>query len=127
MYNQEWRRTRRLIGFGVLALLAVFVTAMIVFMFVVGPRVAPTGPYMFFPFGFGWIGGFFLIFLFFGLFRWFLFPWGWHYGYRYGYGNGRYRDESYSILRERYARGEITKDQYDQMMRDLETPAHPPQ
>jgi uncharacterized membrane protein len=28
--------------------------------------------------------------------------------------------DEYQILRERYAKGEITKDQFDQMMRDLE-------
>ena len=32
----------------------------------------------------------------------------------------RYGDQAYYILRERYARGEITKDQLDQMMRDLQ-------
>jgi uncharacterized membrane protein len=30
------------------------------------------------------------------------------------------QDESFRILRERYARGEITKEQFDQMLRDLE-------
>jgi len=50
--------------------------------------------------------------------RWFFWPWGWGRGYsRRGYWHG---DESYYILRARYARGEITKEQYDQMMRDLE-------
>ena len=30
------------------------------------------------------------------------------------------QDESVRILRERYARGEITRDQFDQMLRDLD-------
>jgi len=29
------------------------------------------------------------------------------------------------ILRQRYARGEITKEQFDQMMRDLRSPGNP--
>jgi putative membrane protein len=65
-----------------------------------------------FPFGFI----FFFIFIFF-IFR--LAFWGWgggwrHRYYRYGYGDAK------EILRQRYARGEISKDQFDQMMRDLD-------
>ena len=42
---------------------------------------------------------------------------GWGYQRRYGW--WRY-DGASQILRERYAKGEITKEQFDQMMRDLE-------
>ncbi len=75
------------------------------------------GPYYFlhpffgfFPFG---ILFFFLIFF---VFRWLLFPWrrGYH-GHWYNEGGAE------EILRERYARGEITKEQFDQMIRDLRT------
>lgn len=53
---------------------------------------------------------------FFFVLRWFLWGgWGWGWG-RYG---GAYGDPAVEILRERFARGEITKDQYDSMMRDL--------
>jgi putative membrane protein len=69
--------------------------------------------WIFFPFGFI----FFFIFVFF-IFRlafWGWGGWGWRRGYyRYGYGEPR------EIIRQRYARGEITKEQFDQMMRDLE-------
>lgn len=70
--------------------------------------------WFFFPFGF--IIFFFVIFFVARLIFW---PMGWwggrrRYSYRYGYGDSR------EILRRRYAMGEITKDQYDQMMRDLE-------
>jgi len=34
---------------------------------------------------------------------------------------GRWGDTSYRILRERYAKGEITKEQFDRMMSDLES------
>src|SRR5437867_1298543 len=58
---------------------------------------------------------FFLFFLFRGLF------WGWGgWGWR-GYSMyGGYHDGAAEILRRRYASGEITKDQFDQMMRDIE-------
>lgn len=71
--------------------------------------------YGFWPFGFFWFpwGLFFLVFVFF----WWIPRWGWgYYGRRYwhhGY------DPARSIARERFARGEISKDQYDQMLRDL--------
>ena len=64
-------------------------------------------------FGFGWffiIPVFFLVF--FG-FRWFL--WG---GRGWGY-YGRYHDTALETLRERFARGEITKEQFDEMARKL--------
>lgn len=63
----------------------------------------------FFPFGL-----IFAFFILFGLLRWLFWPWGWgprrrHRGYR----------DEYHILRVRYARGEITKEQFEQMTRDL--------
>jgi uncharacterized membrane protein len=68
----------------------------------------------FFPFGL--LFGIFLIFIIFGALRWVFWPWGW--GYRRSH--WRYRDESYYIVRQRYARGEITKEQFQQMMRYLQ-------
>lgn len=49
---------------------------------------------------------------------------GWGWGWRGGYSRGYWRGQGYyggatEILRQRYAKGEITKDQFDQMMRDL--------
>ena len=43
--------------------------------------------------------------------------WGSYSGYRRGYLRESRAEE---ILRERYARGEITKEQFDQMMRDVQ-------
>jgi uncharacterized membrane protein len=83
------------------------------------PRLSPALGYYFYPFGWLWL--FFGFFLIFGLIRALLWPWRWgghrrRYWYGYGYGN----DDAYRILRERYARGEIAKDQLDQMTRDLD-------
>jgi putative membrane protein len=79
------------------------------------------GGFFFFPFGFGW-AFFFLFFLFFWGMRWWGgWGWGWRwYGRPYGGPYGWHQDDAHQILRARYARGEITKDQFEQMMRDLE-------
>jgi len=71
-------------------------------------------------------GRFFLFFFPFGILLFFLIvfviarlifrPWGW--GYRRAY--WRHHSEAAEIVKARYARGEITKEQFDQMMRDLE-------
>lgn len=67
-------------------------------------------------FPFGW---FFIIpvfFLVFFAFRWFFWGgWWWGRGSRYGWGY----DPALEILRERFARGEVTKEQYEQMKEDL--------
>ncbi|MBI3859422.1 MAG: SHOCT domain-containing protein [Thaumarchaeota archaeon] len=70
------------------------------------------GRYPFF-FPFGLLFFFLFIFLVARLLFW---PWGggWRRGYWYHHG------EAGEIVRQRYARGEITKEQYDQMMKDLE-------
>ncbi|MDA4136950.1 MAG: SHOCT domain-containing protein [Thaumarchaeota archaeon] len=78
-----------------------------------------SGPYFgrgffFFPFGF-----FFVILVVFFAFRLLFWGWGGHWNrgyYRTGYGGG----SALEILNQRYARGEITKDQYEQMKRDIQ-------
>jgi len=72
-----------------------------------------------FPIGFPWVSGIFSLFFLFWAVSWFFRPWGWGWGYRRKYGWWRY-DGASQIIRERYAKGEITKEQFDQMMRDLE-------
>ena len=47
-----------------------------------------------------------------GFFRWGASPWARGYGWD--------RDDSRAILRERYARGEITREQFDRIRRDLD-------
>ena len=111
------------IGLGFLLVFAAFVGAMIYFRFTTPPMVNGMAHYgWWFPFGGIWLFLGFL--LFFGVLRRaFWGPWWWG-GYRRGrWGwDGRREDVAYHILRERYARGEITKEQYDAMMRDLGGP-----
>jgi putative membrane protein len=63
---------------------------------------------------FGLIGFLFLCFLIFTVFRFAV--WG-SMGHRSNYRWNR--DDAEEILRQRYARGEITKEQFDLMLRDL--------
>ena len=74
--------------------------------------------WFFFPFGL----------LFFLFFLWIVFrvAWwgaGWGWGHRRWYGYGGY--DSREIVRARYARGEITREQYNQMIHDLDQPSGP--
>ena len=120
MYNERRWHAGHWIRLGFLVIFAAFVAAMIYFMLVVVPA-APAGTYPRYAWwGFGWIWIFVLFFLFFGLLRFaFWGPRRWAYYGHHGYGYSGRENEAYHILRERYARGEITKDQYDAMMRDL--------
>ncbi len=70
------------------------------------------GFFPWFPFVGIWI--FFGFLFLFGAFRWSVGPWGWGYGWD--------RDDSRAILRERYARGEITQEQFNRLRRDLDEP-----
>ena len=77
-------------------------------------------PYIGYP-GYGWwfffpFGIFFILIILFFVSRLIFWPMGWGWRRRYWYG---YVD-AHEILRQRYARGEITKEQFDQMNRDLD-------
>ena len=107
-----WRPMRRLVVWGLVGLFVlVGISIALSWLFF---SVRPVGTfYPFFPFG--WFGGLFLFFLILvWVARWIFWPW------RYAWGpHGHRPDAAFQILRERYARGEITKEQYDQMARDL--------
>jgi putative membrane protein len=79
--------------------------------------VTPAGSYP--PFPFFWIWPFFAILFVFFVARWFFWGWGW--GWRGGYWQ---HSNAVAILEERYARGEITKEQFEQMKMDLEKETH---
>ena len=118
MSNQESNRIRRIVGWGIIGLIAVIGISIALSLYFVSWR--PGGFYypFFFPFHFGWLGGIFLIFIVFWIARWFFGPWGGGGGGYYSYPHQQ-RADAASIVRERYAKGEITKEQFEQMMRDL--------
>jgi putative membrane protein len=94
-----------------LAAVAIFAVGIIVSS--VWHPVVVSGPYPFFPFGVFWVWPLFAFVFIFFVARWFFWGWGWRGGY------GRYNDAT-GILQERYAKGEITKEQFEQMKKDLE-------
>jgi uncharacterized membrane protein len=75
----------------------------------------PLGYFPRYSFSFGWIWIPFAFFFLFFAIRLFFWPWGW--GYEPGYSTS---DDAYYILRERFARGEITRERFEQMSRDLQ-------
>jgi putative membrane protein len=122
MSDQESNHIRRIVGWGIIGLIAVIGLSIALSLYFAPWR--PGGfnyPFFFFPFQFGWLGAIFLIFIVFLVARWFFWPW------RGGAGGGYYsssyphqqRPDAASIVRERYAKGEITKEQFEQMLRDL--------
>ena len=121
MNDQEWRRARGFISWGVFGLIVIVAASIIASLLFLGPRSPgtfyPFFPVFFFPFHFGWLGGIFIILLVLLIARWVFLPW------RNRNLPGSYSrphdDGAYSILKERYAKGEITKEQFEQMMLDL--------
>ncbi len=113
-------RRRGYFGWILGALFLLLVIGLFVGPWLFGGYFGATGPYMMYPRPyFGWFFfpfGFFFIFMLFFAFRWLVFPW----RGRYYYGRWHHHDGAAEILRERYAKGEITKDQFDQMTRDLQ-------
>jgi putative membrane protein len=110
MSDQESNRIRQIVSWSIIGLIAVIAVSIVLSLYF-GSR--PQGA--FFPFSFGWLGAIFLIFIVFWVAKWFFWPW--RRGY-YSYVHQHRTAES--ILKERYAKGEITKEQFEQMMRDLE-------
>lgn len=113
MSDQEPNRIRRIVGWGIIGLIAVIGVSIVLSLYFV-PRPQGAFYYQFVPFHFGWLGGIFLVFVVFWIAKWLIWPWrGGYYSYRYQHRTAE------SILKERYAKGEITKEQFEQMMRDL--------
>jgi putative membrane protein len=109
MSDQQENRMRRIIGWSIVGGIAAIAISIVVLML-----LAPRIHYGYFPFHFGWLGGIFLIFIIFWVARWLLWP---RRGY-YSYPQPQ-RADAESIVRERYAKGEISKEQFEQMLRDL--------
>ena len=70
--------------------------------------------YPWFPFGLFWIWPLFGFFIVFFVAKWFFWGGGWRSDYRTDYSDAE------RILAERYERGEITREQLEQMKRDVE-------
>jgi putative membrane protein len=88
----------------------------------------PSGPYRYYPFGGLFLAFFILIVIFFIVRVAFWSSRASRYGRRYGPGNpdGGYGvNRPAMIARMRYARGEISREQYDQIMKDLGRPPGP--
>jgi uncharacterized membrane protein len=113
--EDEWR-PRRPVWVGLLValiLVPIVVSAVLYVLRPMGRAYFPfMGYYPFFFFPFGWVFAFLILFF---LLRMIFWPWGW--GSRRRYRGYPYE---YHILRVRYARGEITKEQFDQMTHDLQ-------
>lgn len=108
--------TRRYFRYGLVGMF-LLAGAVIVLSFVAA-LYAPTGgerPWFFGPFWlpFGFL--FFLFFLFF-IFRWVFRPWRWGWGHPF-WGDSY---DAMEILRRRYARGEVSREEFERMTRDLE-------
>ncbi|MGA9840092.1 MAG: hypothetical protein WBF81_08645 [Thermoplasmata archaeon] len=108
--------TRRWLAIGVgLAIIVVLVVLLLLFWTgTIGVRSGSPRPY------FGYWGGFFLIFILIWVSFLVIRIAFWSARVRGGgYGRGPRRDPAVMVARQRYARGEITREQYDQIMTDL--------
>ena len=119
----QTRHRRALMGWVIGGLVILLLAGLFVVPFLYG---LPARPYAYYPFPFFFFPFGFLIFLFVIFFAVRALFWGlgWGRGWRGGYSRGYWRGQGYygdatEILRQRYARGEINKEQFDQMMRDL--------
>jgi putative membrane protein len=118
-YDSGRRRPLHIFGWIVIGLLALLVVGSLALW---GISLA-TGhaPFFFagqYPFFFFFPLGF-IFFIFFVFFIVRLVFWGGWWGWRGGY-RRYYWTDAKEVLRQRYARGEITKEQFDQMNRDLD-------
>jgi putative membrane protein len=77
-----------------------------------------SGPWFGWWFPFGWFIFIPVFFVGFFLIRWLFWGgWWWGRGHYYGWGY----DPALEILRERFARGEISREQFDQLRKELQT------
>jgi len=122
MSDQESNRIRRIVGWGIIGLIGVIGVSIVLSLFLASRPLGGFYHPFFFPFHFGWVGGILLIFLVFWIARWFFWPWrgGSGGGGSYPYTHHEQRANAETIVRESYAKGEITKEQYEQMLHDLQ-------
>jgi uncharacterized membrane protein len=115
------RHRRGILGWVIGGLVILLLAGLFVVPFLYG---LPGRPYAYYSFPFFFPFGFLIFFVIFFVVRALFWGFGWGWGWRGGYSRGYWRGHSYygdatEILRQRYAKGEINKDQFDQMMRDI--------
>ena len=118
------RHRRALMGWVIGGLVILLLAGLFVVPFLYG---LPARPYVYYPFFLFPFGFLIVLFVVFFAARFLFWGMGWGWGWRGGYSRGYWRGQGYygdatEILRQRYAKGEISKDQFDQMMRDLKAP-----
>jgi putative membrane protein len=121
MNDQQCRRARGFIAWGIFGLIILVGVLIIASLLFFGARSQgtfyPFFPAYFFPFHFGWLGGIFLSLVVFLIARCVFLPW--RNGNQTSSSSQHHDDGAYSILKELYAKGELTKEQFQQMMLDL--------
>jgi putative membrane protein len=115
MNDQESTGVKRYVAWGIVGLIILvgvsIATSLIFFASRTSGGFYPFFP--FFPFHFG-LFGVFLIFIILMVARWVFWPRSDYYP-----GSSSQHNQARNILRERYARGEITMEQFQKMVRDL--------
>ena len=112
-------RTRKFIALGVIGLIVLIGFSIIIPFITTTVFSGVHSQFVYFPFHFGFIGVVLLIFVIFLISRWIF------WSNRFGDSSRYYpqysgNDSAQNILKERYAKGEITKEQFEQIKKDLE-------
>jgi putative membrane protein len=116
MSEHESHRIRRIMGWGIIGLITVIGLSVALSLYFVPQRPAGFHFPFFFPFHFGGLGAIFLILIVFFIARRFFRPRREDGYYLYPH---QQEVDATSIIRERYAKDEITKEQFEKMLRDL--------
>ena len=116
--NNSTDRMGRIIGWGAFGLVILIGISVISYLLFNPSVTRGNSQFTFFPFHFGFIGIIFGIFIIFLISRWIFWPDRCGYPSRYP---SKYNDNDnlQNIIKERYARGEITREQYEKIKKDI--------
>ncbi|MDA4131024.1 MAG: hypothetical protein OK457_09660 [Thaumarchaeota archaeon] len=116
--NKAWSRNWILVPVLIL-ISAIAILAIVSFYYV--RSASAFGSYPFYGwFPFGWFFFIPVVFLIFFVFRWVLWGGGWGGGRGWYYGRYYDDDRAMVVLKERFARGELSKERFEQMTKELE-------